>query len=548
MGLRCEQCRTENVDTARFCAKCGAALIVPRDKDALIGTVIADRFRVLGVIGEGGMGRVYRAEQQMGTTKRAVAIKVLTTSPTDAKAVARFHRECATVVSLTHPNTIRFYDFGALPDGRLYIAMEYIEGRSLAKAIAEGPIPFAVVDRLIVEIGGALAEAHRRGIVHRDLKPDNVLLTSHGDEGEHAKVLDFGIAKNDGAEQSEITAAGTIVGTPAYMSPEQLSGQDVDERSDVYALGLIAYEMLTGHRPFTGCSTPLEWATAHLTKTPRPFEDFPSTRVLPVEKRAAIHRALAKEPSERTPTALKFVEELTGTIRTSIPATGAGDRPASKNDAATVKARTPRTPARTSAGDLALPTSRGRYVLYAAGAVGMTVIGALVMTAWLGGGWPFGSGGADASAGDAAVGAGDAGADAGPTIVWLHALSASNNADTESLALGPPDGRCAVLRSNGKLLFELTSEIPTQTAGTPAPDIQVVVRDGAGAYLVDVEMDRHSEAFTNIGEDIVGTTSIDVDQFDVHALRYVRVKNPLRTSTLCVDAVGVYVDRPAAAP
>ena len=147
MGLRCDQCQTENVHEARFCAKCGATLLAPRDKDPLLGTVIAGRFRVLSVIGEGGMGRVYRGEQQMGEASRAVAIKVLTTNPTDAKAIARFHRECATVVSLTHPNTIRFYDFGTLADGRLYIAMEFVEGRTLAKAISEGPMPYAVVDR-----------------------------------------------------------------------------------------------------------------------------------------------------------------------------------------------------------------------------------------------------------------------------------------------------------------------------------------------------------------------------------------------------------------
>ncbi len=514
--------------------------MVPRDKDPLLGTVIAGRFRVLSVIGEGGMGRVYRGEQQMGSASRAVAIKVLTTSPTDAKAVARFHRECATVVSLNHPNTIRFYDFGALEDQRLYIAMELIEGRSLAKAIAEGPMPYAIVDRLVIEIGGALAEANRRGIVHRDLKPDNVLLASHGDEGEHAKVLDFGIAKNE-REEKEITAAGTIVGTPAYMSPEQLSGKDVDERSDVYALGLMAYEMLTGARPFAGASTPLEWATAHLTKTPRPFDEFPATRVLPVEKRAAILHALAKDPDDRTPTALRFVEELTGTVRTSLPSSSsAGDR-AAKGDAPTVQARTPRVS--TSESDAKLPISRGRWILYGIGALAMTVVGALITVT------VFERDQAGATLGiepDGAREIVDAGSDAGPTIEWLHVMTSSSSADSEELALGPPDGRCAVIRPNGKILLELSSGFPIQTAGTPGADIEVVVRDG-NPYRVDVEMDRHTDAFTNIGAEIVGTTAIDVDQFDVHQLRYVRVKNPSRTSLVCVDAVGVFVDRPAPA-
>jgi serine/threonine-protein kinase len=142
--------------------------------------------------------------------------------------------------------------------------MEYVEGRSLARAIDEGPMPLATVERLVGQIGGALIEAHRRGIVHRDLKPDNILLAHNPDEGEFAKVLDFGIAKQNeahGGTGTEITSEGLIVGTPAYMSPEQLSAKPLDERSDVYAFALIVFEMLTGRRPFEA-KTPLEWATA----------------------------------------------------------------------------------------------------------------------------------------------------------------------------------------------------------------------------------------------------------------------------------------------
>ena len=476
----------------------------------------------------------------MGTTSRAVAIKVLTTSPTDEKAVARFHRECATVVSLHHPNTIRFYDFGTLPDGRLYIAMELVEGRSLAKAIAEGPLPYAVVDRLVIEIGGALAEAHRRGIVHRDLKPDNVLLAQHGEEGEHAKVLDFGIAKNAREGDAEITAAGTIVGTPAYMSPEQLSGKDVDERSDVYALGLMTYEMLTGARPFSGCTTPLEWATAHLTKTPRPFDEFPSTRVLPIEKQAAILHALAKEPEDRTTSALRFVEELTGTVRTSQPATRSSERVPPTGDAPTVAARTPRASVGTGA-NITLPPSRGRLALYAVGAVAMTAVGAVAMASVLGPRPP------DATTlRPTTVDAGvppDVGSDAGPRIEWARVLTASSGADTETFALGPPDGRCAVIRFGGKLLFELPPEVAHTTGGTEAPDLEIVVRDATSPYRVEVGLERHTDTYTTIASDIVGVTPLDVDQFDVHEFRYIRVKNASRSSVVCVDAVGVFVDR-----
>jgi serine/threonine-protein kinase len=538
MAHRCDKCGTENVDEARFCARCGAPQLPPRDRDPLIGNVIAGRFRVVSVIGEGGMGRVYRGEQQMSTTARAVAIKVLTTNPNDAKAIARFERECAVVVSLTHPNTIRFYDFGSLPDGRLYIAMEYVEGRSLAQAITEnGALPQAVVDRLVIEIGGALAEAHRRGIVHRDLKPDNVLLAHHGDEGEHAKVLDFGIAKNAHEARGEITAAGTIVGTPAYMSPEQLSGNAVDERSDVYALGLMTYEMLTGSRPFAGCSTALEWATAHLTKTPMPFESFPATRVLSVERRAAILHALEKDPDKRTPTALRFVEELTGTIRTSLPAGAPGEIPTTKDrDVKTVQARTPRAAVRSSE-ELKLPLSRTRYVLYAIGALAMTAIGAFVTSTFVGGS----SGGSTTAPSDAGVL--DAPSDAGPRIAWLHVLTSSASADSEDLALGAPDGQCAVLRPDGNVTLELTPEMPTVTNGTPDPDLQIVVRDARSVYRVDVGLDHRNAAMHVIASEVVGTTALDVDETGVHEIRFVRVKNPSRTQTVCVDAVGVYVDR-----
>jgi hypothetical protein len=156
---------------------------------------------------------------------------------------------------------------------------------------------------------------------------------------------------------------------------------------------------------------------------------------------------------------------------------------------------------------------------------------------------PHEGGGGGASS-DAAVIANDAGSDAGPRIEWLRQISASSSAQDEELALGPPDGRCAVLRNNGKILFELSPGIPTATAGTPGADLEVVVR-GDGPYLVDVETDRHSTSGTNIGTSIVGSTPLDVDQFDVHEFRYVRVKNTTRTATVCVDAVGVYVDRPA---
>jgi serine/threonine-protein kinase len=536
MAVRCEKCNQGNPDDARFCASCGAAILAPRDRDPLIGSVIGGRFRVLSVIGEGGMGRVYRAEQELGATSRPVAIKVLTTNPGDEKAVQRFHREIATVVSLHHPNTIRIYDTGALPDGRLYIAMELVEGRSLQKAIQEGPMPLAVVERLVSQIGGALAEAHRRGIVHRDLKPDNVLLASHTEEGEDAKILDFGIAKNDRhMESSEVTAQGTIVGTPAYMSPEQLSGKDVDPRSDVYALGLMTYEMLTGSRPFKNCQTPLEWATAHLTKDPVPFDEFPATKLLPESKRAAILHALQKEPAARTASALRNSSDRLSASRAEV--TG---------DAPTVAARTPRVsqpaPQTRDSEAPALPTTpRRRWLVYLLGAGGMTLAGAALVFAYFGGTRPPTIHDTPPPA-DAGVALPVEEPDAGPVVEWAHLVNASTNADSAELVLGPPDGRCAVLRTNGRLTVEFPRH---ETPNTDAPDILVaVVESRSGPYRVDVAMDRHGDTFTTLGSEIAGSTPVDVDQFDLHAFRYVRIKNLSRTQLACIDAIGVYVDGP----
>ncbi|MCA9603431.1 MAG: serine/threonine protein kinase, partial [Myxococcales bacterium] len=164
--------------------------------DPLLGQTILDRYKIVSELGEGGMGKVYRAEQKMGNATRFVAIKTLHPELSrDPQIVARFLRESETVIQLTHPNTIQFYDFGELPDKTLFIVMEYIEGESLAHTLLRGAIEPTRVDKLLVQICGSLNEAHGLGIVHRDLKPDNILLTNRGGQTDFVKVLDFGIAK-----------------------------------------------------------------------------------------------------------------------------------------------------------------------------------------------------------------------------------------------------------------------------------------------------------------------------------------------------------------
>jgi len=314
--MRCEACEHENVDGARFCQSCGA-LMPPSETgpDPLVGQVIGGRYRITGVLGEGGMGIVYVGEQQMGSTLRKVAVKTLHQHLSkDPSVLARFHRECGTVAQLEHPNTIKFYDFGATEDGTLYIAMEFVKGKSLADVIEqEKAIAPERMLKIMRQICGALDEAHAQGIVHRDLKPDNVILTTSAGESDFVKVLDFGIAarteSTDAKREQKLTQQGMVLGTPPYMSPEQFTGKELDRRSDIYSLGVMAYEMLTGRLPFEA-DTPWQWATQHMTAQPTPFEASAPHMAIPEGTRRAILRALSKDRDQRQATAKEFFSEL----------------------------------------------------------------------------------------------------------------------------------------------------------------------------------------------------------------------------------------------
>src|ERR671914_2185112 len=267
--------------------------------DTLINTVFDGRYRVLRKLGSGGMANVYLAED--GELGRQVAIKILNDRhAADDQFVERFRREAKNAAGLSHPNIVQIYDRGEA-EGTYYIAMEYLEGRTLKEAAGRQPLPIREAIGYVREILAALRFAHRKGIVHRDIKPHNALIDGDG----RVKVTDFGIARAGAA--SQMTEAGSIIGTAQYLSPEQAKGAAVDHRSDLYSLGIVLYELLTGAVPFTG-DTPVEIAMKHLSTVPEP----PSSRrpELPRALDQAVLRALAKDPDDRYASAEEMDAEL----------------------------------------------------------------------------------------------------------------------------------------------------------------------------------------------------------------------------------------------
>jgi eukaryotic-like serine/threonine-protein kinase len=272
--------------------------------DTLIGTLFDGRYQVVRKLGSGGMATVYLAEdQELG---RRVAIKILNDRHAgDEQFVERFRREAKNAAALSHPNIVSIYDRGEA-EGTYYIAMEFLDGRSLKELIVQrGPAPITVAVEYARQILSALRFAHRHGIVHRDIKPHNVLVDAEG----RVKVTDFGIAR---AGASQMTEAGSIVGTAQYLSPEQARGTDVDQRSDLYSLGIVLYELLTGTLPFNG-DTPVEIAMKHLSTVP----EAPSARRpdVPRELDLIVTRALAKDPADRYQSAEEMDADLERFLR-----------------------------------------------------------------------------------------------------------------------------------------------------------------------------------------------------------------------------------------
>ena len=298
----CPVCARRNPPDALFCGGCGLALNdgAPRPDavaDPLIGRVIADRYRIVELLGRGGMGVVYKVEHiHIG---KLMAMKLLHGElARDKNTIRRFQREAEAASRLSHPNTVQVFDFGR-SEGLMYLVMEYLEGRDLGELVREeGHLDFERVARIGTQICASIAEAHANGVVHRDLKPENVMIIRTSDGREIAKVLDFGLAKlRDHAGSVSVTRAGAIVGTPYYMPPEQIRGETVDARGDIYAVGALLYKAATGVPPFVA-KTPMGVLTKHLTEE----LVLPSRRSgfhLPGEADAIIGRAMEKDVARR---------------------------------------------------------------------------------------------------------------------------------------------------------------------------------------------------------------------------------------------------------
>jgi len=293
--------------------------------DPLVGQVFHDRFKILSLVAKGGMGKVYKAEQ--APLGRICAVKVLT-PPADSEQREEFRKrfflEASVGSKLTHPNTVTIFDYGVTDDNTYFMAMEFLDGRTLAKALREdGPFTEARAAHVARQVCRSLREAHALGVVHRDLKAANVFLVDKGDENDFAKVLDFGLVKNVAQDSSEdLTQAGLFMGSPKYMSPEQIRGEHVDARTDIYALGVLMFEMIAGRVPFDKPNQ-VDTRLAHVN------DEVPTVHSVRPDSDASesfesvIRRCLAKDAAQRFASMDEALQALRQTPGGQVTGTGA---------------------------------------------------------------------------------------------------------------------------------------------------------------------------------------------------------------------------------
>ena len=407
----CPEC--EKTSDRETCPNCGNPTVVEsllgQGDDPFIGKTLGERYRVESLLGRGGMGRVYLAEQV--AMKRKVALKVIRSQDSEDKAermsmLKRFQREALAASRLGHHNTVRVFDFGLAEDGTLYLAMELLQGLTLSKVMREGLMPPKRAIRIAVQICKSLAEAHANGIIHRDLKPDNVMLADAAGDKDFVKVLDFGIAKiATGTGESSVTRTGMVVGTPAYMAPEQASGTGVTAATDLYALGAILYEALSGRQPFTA-ETPLALLVKKASQEVPPLVAEGMPPGVPQALVDIVLRLLERVPERRPRSAMELAEQLESVDLSGPIAVGCGGDLAGRSamDASTeappATARLGSSPVgaagrmavtgeRSSTVETALQSRSRRWwwVLGAAGLVAGVSVGALLWADYASSGW-----------------------------------------------------------------------------------------------------------------------------------------------------------------
>ena len=317
---KCNSCGNTYPSTLSFCLNDGSPLV---EVETMIGTVLDGRYRLDQLIGEGGMGDVYRATHVHIDTE--FAVKLLKPEfVANQTAIKRFQLEAKAAGRIHHPNAVKVTDFGVTPERIVYLVMELVQGHSLRSLMRnEKKLDYIRAVRIVLQICGALEAAHRGGVIHRDLKPDNILIEKVHDT-ERVKVLDFGIAKlKETKTDAFLTQAGTIIGTPQYMSPEQCQGNPLDPASDIYSIGILLYEMLSGSVPFDGESV-LQVVYDQLHAPPRQLRELSPD--LPEPLAQVVMRALEKEPADRQSSATQLSDELKQAVEMageggSLPAT-----------------------------------------------------------------------------------------------------------------------------------------------------------------------------------------------------------------------------------
>lgn len=285
---------------------------VPGQGDELVGTLVAGKFEIISLLGKGGMSVVYKTKHKL--INKVTAIKMMLPHLVSSESSRmRFQQEAQASATLDHPNVIGVYDFGFTADGTAYLVMDYLEGESLSEIIErEGALPVERAVPIFLQAADALAHAHEKGIIHRDLKPSNIMILKDSEGGEHVRLVDFGIAKllpQSGEEVQALTQTGELFGSPLYMSPEQAIGKSLDKRLDIYSMGCLMYEALTGQLPHQG-ETTLDTMLKHMNAEPKPFKKVSENLNIPKSIEAIVFKCLEKKPEDRYQSMNELKQEL----------------------------------------------------------------------------------------------------------------------------------------------------------------------------------------------------------------------------------------------